>query len=255
MTEETDGHVEAGEGESHEVESNSEATTEQDTGTDDAGQADDSGDEAEEQPKRVPWFQKRIDEVTAKKYEAEREAAYWRGIAEGRIQPEQQQQAPEGPPDRWEDPEGYDQWLIDQAVSKFQQNQQRQTVVQSYEQRAAEFRQSKPDFDAVVHDPSLRISPTMAEVIRVSEAGPQVAYHLGTNPSEAARIAALPDTLQAAELGRIEARLTYEAPKAQPQKAAPPPPPKTVAGLSAGINKDPADMSMAEYVKWMANRG
>jgi len=260
MTEETDATVDGGsEAEaiaevSTEVESNSEATAEQDTGTEQTGQADDTG---EEQPKRVPWFQKRIDEVTAKKYEAEREAAYWRGIAEGRIPQEQPRQEATQPPDRWEDPEGYDQWLVDQAtqraIQQFEQKTQHQTTLRSYEERAAKVRESKPDYDSVVNNPNLRITPLMANVIRTREAGAEVAYHLGKNPQEADRISRLPDELQAAELGVLEARLTA-APAPQQRRDAPPPPPKTVGGLSAGINKDPADMSMAEYARWMETR-
>lgn len=250
MNEETDAPEMGGADESAQVETASEATAEQPSGADEAAQADDAGEAA----KRVPWFQKRIDEVTAKKYEAEREAAYWRGIAEasGRQQPPQA--PPEGPPreDQFETWDEYDQARIEYAVEQKlrarDEQTQRTTVLRTYEERAAKARESKPDYESVVNNPSLSITPIMAEVIRVSEAGPEVAYHLGTNPGEAARIAALPDYLQAAELGRLEARLTPMVQQPAQQRAAPPPPPKTLSGVSAGINKSPSDMSMAEYV-------
>lgn len=234
------------------VEQNADDTAAQETGTDETGAADDAG-EAAAKPKQVPWFQKRIDEVTAKKYEAEREAAYWRGIAEGRTpqQPPAQAQN-EGPPreDQFESYEDYEQARIEYAVEQrlraAEAQRQQQTVLQTYEERAAKLREAKPDFDSVVNNPSLRISETMANVIRYSEGGPMVAYHLGTNPTEAARIAAMPDYLQAAELGRIEASLTTQAPPVN--RTPPPPPPKTVSGISAGLNKAPEEMSMAEYI-------
>jgi hypothetical protein len=81
MSEETDLQSEGAEGvEPTAVETNSEATTEQPTGTETPEAADDAGEATEEPVKKVPWFQKRIDEVTAQKYEAQRQADYWRGI-------------------------------------------------------------------------------------------------------------------------------------------------------------------------------
>lgn len=263
MTEETDATETGGAEESANVEETSEATTEQDTGTEETGQADDAGEETEEPPKRVPWFQKRIDEVTRQKYDAQREADYWRGLAEGRIQPTQQQpQQQVGPPqlDQFDDYDSYEQAKIsyharqeaEALLHQMAQQHQRHQLLSTYEQRENAARQSFPDYDNVVKDPTLPITPLMAEVIRESDVGPGVAYHLGTNRQEAQRIAALPLHRQAAELGRIEASLS-QAPPAQ-QRTAPNPPPKTVAGISAGINKNPADMSMAEYAKWMQTR-
>jgi len=249
---------------SNEVESNSEATAEQETGTEETGQADDTGEETEEPPKRVPWFQKRIDEVTRQKYDAQREADYWRGLAEGRIQPQQPQQPQNYGPPQLEQFDDYDQYeqariayvaqqMVDHRLQQAAVEQQRHQVLRSYEEREQAARQALPDFDAVARDPTLPITPLMAEVIRESDVGPQVAYHLGTNRQEAQRIASLPPHRQAAELGRIEAALG-KSPQPQ-QRNAPPPPPRTVSGLSSGINKDPGEMSMSEYVAWMKTRG
>jgi hypothetical protein len=51
---------------------------------------------------------------------------------------------------------------------------------------------SRPDYDVVVRDPSLPITPLMADVIRESEKGPEIAYYLATNRSELAQIASRP---------------------------------------------------------------
>lgn len=252
MTIETDVQVEGGaeaEVSDTQVENNSEATTEQNTGTEESGQADDAGEAAGEPTKRTPWFQKRIDEVTRQKYEAQREADYWRGRAEGNVQPQQPQQQV-APPDRWEEPEKYDQYLIDQAVQRAREDFSRQQVVRTYEERMAAVRAVKPDFDQVATDPTLPVSPTMAHVIWESEKGPEILYHLGSNRSESARIASLPPHLQAAALGKIEASLTTAPPQAQTPKTPPAPPPKTVSGITTGINKAPEEMTMAEYVAW-----
>ena len=256
MTQETDAHEGGAEGEvaPEAVENSSEATTDQPTGAEEPGQADDAGEATEEPAKRVPWFQKRIDEVTAKKYEAEREAAYWRGIAEGKSPQQPAQPQAQEAPDRWDDPEGHDRWLIAQAKRELLTETQQVTALQSFEERAAKVRQSKPDFDSVVGNPNLPVSETMWNVIRESDGGPEVFYHLGQNPREARRIAALPDYRQAAELGKLEAKLSQPAPAPAPRNP-PPPPPQTVAGLSAGLAKNPDDMSMSEYIQWRNKAG
>jgi hypothetical protein len=62
----------------------------------------------------------------------------------------------------------------------------------------------------------------MAETIRASDAGPDVAYYLGSNPKEADRISKLPAFLQAKEIGKIEAKVA-NAPPVKRTSAAPSP--------------------------------
>ena len=62
----------------------------------------------------------------------------------------------------------------------------------------------------------------MAETIRESDLGPELAYHLGTNPKEAERISKLAPFLQAKEIGRIEAKLA-DAPPVKKTSSAPAP--------------------------------
>lgn len=258
MNLETDGQ-EAGTGaeaiaETPLVETPSEATPEQPTGAETPAEPTDAGAESQDKPKQVPWFQKRIDEVTAAKYDAQREAAYWRGQAEagGRQQP--QPPAQQGPPreDQFESYEAFEEARIAHAVEQRLQTlrgiEQREQSFRTYEDRVTKVRDKLPDFDLYVGDPTLPITPLMAEVIRESDVGPEVAYHLGKNRTEAQRIFALPPHRQAAELGRLEAKLAM--PAAPNPKPIPPAPPQTVSGLSAGLAKSPDDMSMAEYVEW-----
>ena len=47
----------------------------------------------------------------------------------------------------------------------------------------------------------------MARAIQASDIGPDVLYHLGSNPKDAARISRLDPILQAREIGKIEAQL------------------------------------------------
>jgi hypothetical protein len=68
--------------------------------------------------------------------------------------------------------------------------------------------EARPDFRQVTEAPTLPISPAMG-VAMMRTANPEdVAYHLGTNPKEAARIAKLSSPLaQSVEIGKLAERL------------------------------------------------
>jgi hypothetical protein len=53
----------------------------------------------------------------------------------------------------------------------------------------------------------------MAETIKSSDIGPDLAYWLGSNPKEADRISRLSPLLQAREIGKIEAKITADPSK------------------------------------------
>lgn len=81
----------------------------------------------------------------------------------------------------------------------------------------------------------------MFDALTVSEQPAIVADHLGNNPAEAARIAALPAAQQGFELARLDARLA-----SQPRTTSAPPPPATV-GARAIASGDPSSMTMEQY--------
>lgn len=120
-----------------------------------------------------------------------------------------------------------------------------------WNQRLGEFAKTKPDAAAVIANPALPITDAMTEVITASERGPELAYHLGTNPAEAARIARLSPAQQAAALGRIEAGLSAPAPKLKPKpkptNAPEPPNPVGGGGAAPGINLETC--SLDDYLK------
>ena len=151
--------------------------------------------------------------------------------------------------------------------------------IDAYEKRLDEFRETHDDYDEVARDDELAITEAMAEVIMESELGPQLAYHLGSNPEEAEKIAGLSPLAQAKALAKIETRLEAEqaaaetpeedpedepeegeeaeeaTPKSQPAAAkAPrqtptkaPEPITTVGGGGAPAKRDTENMSMADY--------
>lgn len=81
----------------------------------------------------------------------------------------------------------------------------------------------------------------MFDALTVSEQPAVLADHLGRNPKEAARIAALSPAHQGVELARLEARLAT-----QPRTTSAPPPPATV-GARAVASGDPSTMTFEQY--------
>ena len=79
------------------------------------------------------------------------------------------------------------QQLIEQQALQRQQ----QEFVSAYHDREEDARSKYDDFEQVAYNPKLPITDVMAQSIQASDVGPDVAYYLGANPKEAARISKL----------------------------------------------------------------
>ena len=252
-----------------------EATEAVDTATQVEADADpapavNDADEASRKPGQ--GAQKRIDELTRKRYDAEREAAYWRDLALKQQPPAQpdatRTAAPQELPTLAQF--GYDEMkyqaaLIEYAaqeaerrtLERIREDQTRTQQAQgrsAFEKRQAEFLQAMPDYRAkVLEDRNLPISTPMLEVIVESEQGPAIAYYLAENRDLAEQIARLPPVQAARAIGRIEARLEANRPAAAPQappvSKAPPPPPR-IEATEPAVDKDPDQMSPEAWLKW-----
>lgn len=86
------------------------------------------------------------------------------------------------------------------------------TRLSAYEDRAEAAKAKYDDFEAVAYNQSLPVTDHMAATIQSSENGPEILYHLGQNPNEAARISRLQPLLQAREIGKLEATLAAAPP-------------------------------------------
>lgn len=236
-------------------------------------QAEESPAEHEEAPKPPRGVQKRLDELTANWRAAERREEELRRVVAQLAQQQQPQVQPVAPPQpsvnakpTLEDFNSYEEftealtdWKATQAVqSALQQReaaeaaaraQREQTErAQTWQQRASEASTKFADFHDVALNPSLPVSPAMAEVIQSVDNGPDVLYHLGKNPAEAARIAALPPAQAAFALGSLAAALT-----APPAKATPKPVPQPInplAGGNAAPATDPDHMDPDQWLAW-----
>lgn len=87
------------------------------------------------------------------------------------------------------------------------QQRERVTIETAHATREQTARTKYSDYDDVARNPSLAITNEMADVLVLSDDGPDIAYYLGKNPAEAERIARLHPKLVAKELGRLSAKI------------------------------------------------
>lgn len=108
------------------------------------------------------------------------------------------------------------------------------------------------DYDEVAGRDDITISTPMAEAIMRSEVGPDVAYHLGKNPEEAARIAALPTVgAQLFEMGRLAERVAQPAPVRVSRASDPIQP---ISGTREGATDTDREETMAEVAARVSKR-
>lgn len=117
-------------------------------------------------------------------------------------------------PEQFETVEAYAEALALQKAQELVRQRevqaQRSQLDAAYADREEEARTKYDDFEQVAHNPNLRITEEMAETIKASDLGPDLAYWLGSNPRESERIARLSPLQQARELGKIEAKIANE---------------------------------------------
>lgn len=232
------------------------------SGDDAAAQADDDG----QPPKPKKSAKERINELTLARREAERQAEYWREQAMRGQPAEAEQPATEPDPAQYEYGEADGRYIRDlarhEARQEFQRAAQEQSAAQeahtidtAWQARQAAFAAKTPDYhQLVIANPALPITAQMAEAIKTSDVGPDVAYHLAKNPAEAQRIAILTPIAQAREIGRLEARVA-ELPKPVVNRltAAPDPPPQ-VRGVGGRFAPAPDTDDFKAFEAWARSK-
>ena len=214
-------------------------------------------------------IQKRMDELTRRAHENEREAAYWRA----RANPEKVE-AP-APKPVAKDFESYDEytealtdWKAKAAVAEALKARDSETA-QSAEQRAQQAKAetfaermqhaktSIADFDSVVAGADVPVAKHVEEAILESEKGPELLYHLAKHPELAERLSGMSVREADREIGRIEASLgtSKPAPVTKPASNAPAPMRPTGRNAATSVTNDPAKMSHEEYRAWRAKQG
>jgi hypothetical protein len=137
--------------------------------------------------------------------------------------------------DAFESTEAYADALAErkayELLAKREAEKQQAAALDAYHDREEEARTKYDDFEQVAYNPNLRITDVMAETIRTSDIGPEVAYFLGQNPKDADRISRLSPLAQAKEIGKIEVKLASDPPARRTTSA--PDPIRPVAARNA----------------------
>lgn len=128
------------------------------------------------------------------------------------------------------------------------------TVRAAYDEREETARDKYDDFEQVAYNPNVPVTQVMAEAVMRSKVGPEVLYHLGSNPKEAHRIAQLPLTEQAMEIGELSAKLAAAPPVKTVSTAPAPISPVTPAAVAAKTydTTDPRaakEMSTSDWIE------
>jgi hypothetical protein len=148
----------------------------------------------------------------------ELDAAIQKRLAREQRKWERERQAPppvavDVPPvDQFDSVDAYAEAKAIKLIEQREQHRQQTEILEAYHEREEEARSKYDDFEQVAYNPTLKITTVMAQAIQASDAGPDVAYYLGSNPKETDRISRLSPILQAKEIGRIEAKIANDVP-------------------------------------------
>ena len=211
--------------------------------------------EAAEAPEKVEpesRAEKRIQQLVAKRKEAERETEFWREQASKTVEQVAKPSTTAPTIDQFEQ---YDDYLVAKAKYEFRAEQQQQDSKQrievfneTFQTRINQAAQKDPDILDIVNDRSLPISQPMAVVIKESEQAPDVLRYLSNNRDESRRIAQMNPIAAAREIGKIEYKLSNQ-PKTEIKKVSQAPEPikpvESKGAQSVELDKLPMD----EYVK------
>lgn len=160
-------------------------------------------------------------------------------------------------PDDFDSVDAYAEALAErkaeELLAKRDAARQQSAVLEAYQDREEEARSKYDDFEEVAYNPKLPISDVMAQSIQSSDIGPEIAYHLGSNPKEAERISKLPPLLQAKEIGKLEASLVATPPTRRTSSAPAPIAPVTArtSGTPAYDTTDPRSVKTMTTSEWI----
>lgn len=202
---------------------------------------DDPAASAEAVAKPTKGVQKRIDELTRQRGDAERLASEQSkrldkalelierlsGASAVKEQAKNEQDDPRPARSQFDDPDAYTEelsaWSGRQAVKAYQSeqslllNKNRQAdefnkVTTSWTEGKEKAIEKYPDYVEVTENDALPIPQHVGFAILHNPQGHDIAYWLGKNPKEAARIAALDPPMAVMEIGAIGARLAANKP-------------------------------------------
>lgn len=216
-------------------------------------------------PREPKGVGKRIDELTRLRRDAERERDHWRELAM-RSQPaparESATETRKSLKDFNYDEAAYTDHLYSEARKvaeasakeagiKFRAEQEAVQRRAKFDERVAQFAATVEDYHEVVTSDT-PVSEGMADAIMDSEESGPLMYYLGNNRDVALKLYHMSPAKAGREIQKIEDRLVAERKKAaeKPVSKAPEPPPKVEGGDPGSVEKDPSQMTDAEFSKW-----
>jgi hypothetical protein len=242
----------------HDVNVQDANTTEKVEGQEPETKADAASDTALPKEKKIDPRQKKIAELSYKTREQERQIAQLLGMVEKVVTqpPRAEGQAPKLDDFQTLDAflEARDDYREKQRTVKSPPPETDQRYIQAFNEARDDLLTSGAekyeDFEEVVT--SVRgLTPVMAQAIfDIDEMDNQteIAYYLGSNPKETARISKLSPTRQIAEIGKLEMKMTSKpVPTKRPSSA--PAPITPVSGVEAKSNRLTVKDSVAEHIK------
>ena len=207
--------------------------------------------EHQEEAPKEDGFQKRINKVTADKYEQQRRADdLQRQLDEVQAKPKEVVAAPKLE-DFDHDEEAFNAANIKYQVAEAVQaekavlNTEAQQVKAAEAQRAFNDRivaMNKPDF-ADVANAVPQLPSGVADALVQSENGAELIYHLGTHLDMADKLANMSPNQAMMELGRISANMNT---KSEIKQSAAPEPIEPITSGGGVLKKDVGEMSMEE---------
>ena len=214
-------------------------------------------------PELPRGVEKRFAKMTKEKYTMQRELQALREQVESFSKKPEPEYLKE---DFGEDEQAYLDYEFEKRLIKHKAEEQKQYAEQQaavnqqeaalgeWNNKIANFEAELPDYREVVENTTVDFSPEDIQNIMESEVGPKIAYQLSADEALANQFTKLPSQ-RARDRFITKMELKMEMAPAAPTPAkpavsqAPAPTPKLNAG-KGGVNKDPSQMSMDEYVRW-----
>jgi hypothetical protein len=215
----------------------------------------------EEEIKKKKTAQERIDEITWKFRNAERQAEYWKGEAEKESGTVETSKTPIDVSDRpalenFETTAEYEDalfgWYDKKKVVANEETLRAATVKKNvgiFNKNAAEFKKTHKDFDMVVETPVF--TDTMRSVLFTMEGGPEVAYYIAKNPQVGSTFEKFSPEQQIFEIAKIQTKMKLAHKTRTITNASDPIEPVGDTGQS---EKDPDEMTTDEWMAWNKKR-
>lgn len=172
-----------------------------------------------------------------------------RQLEEQLRQLQQPQAQPQAVPDRWEDPEGYDQWLIAQTTETARQAAIEAVQIQRIQQSVASFAADKPDYQEVItlYQQMALQNPGLDQQMKAAENPAKFAYDTAKLQLEIQQYGSLEGLIEARVAAR-QAEALQSLPAQLPQST----PPTISSDRSVGARSGPAwsgPAPISDYLK------